>query len=194
MTPRTLILADTDFRSDTRARDVALIVAASLLLAVSAQIRVQLPWTPVPVTLQTLVLGVLGLLLGARRAGLAAVLYLTEGAAGLPFFSNGAGGFAALTAVTGGYLLLMPFGAALVGWLAERGWDRSAAGTFLAMQAGSLLVMAGGTLWLAQLLGSWSRAFTMGFAPFVLGDILKAAAVALLLPTLWHLKNRLLGH
>jgi biotin transport system substrate-specific component len=191
MTSRTLLLPSTDFRADTRARDLTLIVTGSLLLAISAQIRVQLPWTPVPVTLQTLVVGVLGLLLGARRGALAVLLYLAEGASGLPFFTNGVGGIGALTAVTGGYLLAMPFGAAVVGWLAQRGWDRSVAGTFLAMQAGSLLVMASGTLWLAHLLGSWPRAFTAGFAPFIVGDILKAAAVALLLPALWALKNRI---
>lgn len=193
MRPRTLLLASTDFRADTRARDLTLVITGSLLLALSAQIRIHLPWTPVPVTLQTMVVGVLGLLLGARRAGLAAALYLTEGAAGLPFFSGGVGGVGALTAVTGGYLLLMPLGAALVGFLAERGWDRSVPGVFLAMQAGSLLVMTGGTLWLACLLGSWPRAVAAGFAPFVVGDILKAAAVALLLPGLWALKSRLDG-
>lgn len=193
MRPRTLLLASTDFRADTRARDLTLIITGSLLLALSAQIRVPLPWTPVPVTLQTMVVGVLGILLGARRGAWAAVLYLTMGAAGLPFFTGGVGGVGALSAVTGGYLLLMPFGAALVGALAERGWDRSIHGAFFAMQAGSLLVMTGGTLWLAHLLGSWNRAFAAGFAPFVVGDILKAAAVALLLPALWTLKSRLNG-
>jgi biotin transport system substrate-specific component len=191
MTSRTLILPSTDFRADTRTRDLTLIVAGSLLLAVSAQARVHLPFTPVPITLQTLMVGVLGLLLGARRGALATLLYLTEGAAGLPFFSDGVAGVATLTAATGGYLLLMPFGAALVGWLAQRGWDRTVAGAFLAMQACSLLIMTGGTLWLARLLGSWDKAFVAGFAPFIVGDVLKAVAVAVLLPSLWTLKKRL---
>jgi biotin transport system substrate-specific component len=191
MTSRTLILPSTDFRADTRTRDLTLIVAGSLLLAVSAQARVHLPFTPVPITLQTLMVGVLGLLLGARRGALATLLYLTEGAAGLPFFSDGSAGVATLTAATGGYLLLMPFGAARVGWLAQRGWDRTVAGAFLAMQACSLLIMTGGTLWLAHLLGSWDKAFVAGFAPFIVGDVLKAVAVAVLLPSLWTLKKRL---
>ena len=191
MTSRTLLLASTEFRNDTRARDLALIGAASLVLALSAQIRVQLPFTPVPVTLQTMVVGLLGLLLGARRGALAVLLYLGEGAAGLPFFSGGAAGIGALSAATGGYLLMMPLGAALVGRLAERGWDRTFAGTFVAMQAGSLLVMTGGTLWLANLLGAWDKAYLAGFAPFVVGDVMKAVAAALLLPSLWAFKKRI---
>jgi biotin transport system substrate-specific component len=83
----------------------------------------------------------------------------------------------------------MPFGAALAGVLAQRGWDRSVAGAFLAMQASSLLIMTCGALWLGRLLGSWQQAFNGGFTPFVLGDVLKAAAVALLLPSLWTLKK-----
>src|SRR2546423_15708026 len=107
------------------ARGVALVVAFSLLTALAAQVAVPLPFTPVPITLQTFAVLLTGALLGSRLGALALVVYLCEGACGLPFFSLGRGGLAHLLfAPTSGYLLSYPLAAFLTGWLAKRGWDR----------------------------------------------------------------------
>ena len=106
-------------------RGLALVVAFSLLTALAAQVAVPLPFTPVPVTLQTFAVLLTGALLGARLGALAMIAYLLEGACGLPFFSLGRGGVLHLLfAPTAGYLLAYPLAAYVTGWLAERGWDR----------------------------------------------------------------------
>src|ERR671929_2233196 len=127
------------------ARTCALVVAFSLLVALSAQVAVPLPWTPVPVTLQTFAVLLTGALLGARLGALALLLYLFEGACGLPFFSMGRGGLAhLLLAPTSGYLLSYPLAAFVTGWLAERGWDRRFPTAAAAMALGSLVILPGG--------------------------------------------------
>lgn len=190
MKSRTLLLASTDLRVQTAKRDLLLIIGFSIALSAAAQVRLPLPWTPVPVTAQTLVVGLAGILLGARRGFLAVLFYLCEGAMGLPVFSGGAAGPAALLGPTAGYLAAMPFAAGLVGYLAERGWDRSSRGAFAAMLACTLLILAGGTLCLAGMTGSLSSAITLGFLPFVAGEVAKAVLAAAILPSLWMLRRR----
>jgi biotin transport system substrate-specific component len=127
------------------ARSLALVVAFSLLTALAAQVAVPLPFTPVPVTLQTFAVLLTGALLGSRLGALALILYLFEGACGLPFFSFGRGGLAyLLLAPTSGYLLSYPLAAFLTGWLAEHGWDRRFVTAAAAMALGSLVILAGG--------------------------------------------------
>src|SRR5215510_9056491 len=107
-----------------RELDVALIALGSLVVAIAAQIAIPLPWTPVPITGQTLGVLLVGASLGFRRGALSMALYLAEGASGLPVFAGGAAGAVHLIGPTAGYLWSFPFVAALVGWLAEHGWDR----------------------------------------------------------------------
>ncbi|HYY94132.1 MAG TPA: biotin transporter BioY [Pyrinomonadaceae bacterium] len=175
-------------------RSVVLVVAFSLLVALAAQVAVPLPWTPVPLTLQTFAVLLTGALLGSRLGALALVFYLFEGAAGLPFFTRGAGGYLYLvSSPTAGYLFAFPFAAFVTGYLAERGWDRRFLTAALAMALGSLVILAGGWAWLAVLTHSASAAFASGVAPFVVGDILKVALAAAALPAGWALL-RTRGH
>lgn len=155
---------------------ISTVVIGSLLMALSA--RLSAPMWPVPVTMQTLTLCLIGAYAGWRAAGLTLFAYLLQGFIGLPVFANG-GGPAYFAGPTGGYLLSYPFAAALVGWCAEKGmlqnWMK-AAGVFLSAHA---LIFAGGVAWLAALTGV-EAAIAGGFAPFIPGMILKVAfAVAL---------------
>ena len=161
-------------------------LAFSLLTALSAQIAIPLPFTPVPITGQTFGVLLTGALLGPRLGAAAMLLYLLEGSAGLPFFAGGAGGAARLAGPTGGYLLSYPFAAALVGWLAVRGWDRRPLTMLAAMLLGSLVVFALGAGWLSHFVGL-SHAVTAGVLPFLPGDALKALLAAGLLPAGWKM-------
>ena len=111
-------------------------------------------------------------------------LYLLEGGLGLPFFAHGAAGAARLAGPTGGYLLSYPFAAALVGWLATRGWDRRPLTMLAAMLLGSLVIFALGAGWLTHFVGP-SHAFLAGVLPFLPGDVVKALMAAGLLPLGW---------
>jgi biotin transport system substrate-specific component len=172
------------------ARKGALVVAFSLLVALSAQVVVPLPWTPVPVTLQTFAVLLTGALLGSRLGALALFAYLLEGAAGLPFFSAGRGGAAhLLLSPTAGYLLAYPVAAFATGWLAERGWDRRYLPSAAAMALGSVVVLAGGWLGLLRFYAP-AQAFALGVAPFLAGDVVKIALAAAVLPSGWALVRR----
>ena len=173
-------------RASAWGRDALLVLAFSLLTALSAQIAIPLPFTPVPITGQTFGVLLTGALLGPRLGAAAMLLYLLEGSAGLPFFAGGAGGAARLAGPTGGYLLSYPFAAALVGWLASRGWDRRPVTMLAAMLLGSLVVFALGAGWLAHFVGL-SHAVAAGVVPFLPGDAVKALLAAGLLPAGWML-------
>jgi biotin transport system substrate-specific component len=171
-------------------KSAALVVAFSLLTALAAQVVVPLPWTPVPLTGQTFAVLLTGALLGSRLGALAMLAYLAEGAAGLPFFRAGAGGAGHLLGPTAGYLLAFPAAAFVTGLLAERGWDRRFLTAAAAMALGSFVILAGGWAWLAFALGSAARAFGLGVAPFLVGDVVKIALAAALLPAGWALLRR----
>jgi len=174
-------------------KKAALVVGFSLLVALSAQVVVPLPWTPVPVTLQTFAVLLTGALLGSRLGALALLAYLAEGAAGLPFFSAGRGGAAHLLfAPTAGYLLAYPVAAYVTGLLAERGWDRRYLSAAAAMGLGSLVVLAGGWLGLLRFYQP-AQAFALGVAPFLAGDVVKIALAAAVLPSGWALVGRRRG-
>ena len=166
-------------------RDMFLVVAFSLLTAISAQAVIPLPWTPVPITGQTFAVLLTGALLGPRLGALSLALYLLEGGLGLPFFAGGAAGAARLAGLTGGYLLSYPFAAALVGWLATRGWDRRPLTMLAAMLLGSVVIFALGAGWLAHFVGP-SHALTAGVLPFLPGDMVKALLAAGLVPLGWR--------
>jgi len=124
----------------TFARDAVLVTAGSLLTGFLAQAEVRLPWTPVPLTMQPLAVFLVGAALGSRRGALAMLMYLAEGAAGLPFFAGGAAGFAHLLGPTGGYLIGFVPTAFVIGFCAERRWDRTPWRAFAAMTLGSLVL------------------------------------------------------
>jgi biotin transport system substrate-specific component len=171
-------------------KSAALVVAFSLLTALAAQVVIPLPWTPVPLTGQTFAVLLTGALLGSRLGALAMLAYLAEGAAGLPFFRAGAGGVGHLLGPTAGYLLAFPAAAFVTGLLAERGWDRRFLTAAAAMALGSVVILAGGWAWLAFSFGSAARAFELGVAPFLVGDVVKIALAAALLPAGWALLQR----
>jgi biotin transport system substrate-specific component len=163
------------------ARQIALVVGASLFVALCARVTVPLPFTPVPLTLQNFGVLVVGLVLGPRRAFAALVLYLAEGAAGLPVFNPaGLGGVAQLMGPTGGYLLAYPFVAGLTGFLVERG-RKTFARAAVAGLAAEVLLFTVGLTWLAVLTGSVTRAIQWGLYWFLFAEVIKilmAAAVS----------------
>jgi len=167
--------------------DVALIIGGSLLIGLSAQIAVKLPFSAVPVTFQTLAVLIAGALLGRMRGSLCVLTYLAEGAAGLPVFALGRGGLAALAGPSGGYLIGFAAAAYITGFLAEKGWDRRFATTILAMLLGDAAIYGFGLFWLVILTGMSRMVLTAGLYPFVIGDILKIIIAAAILPAGWKL-------
>lgn len=153
--------------------DIALIFGGSLVLALSAQVAVLLPFSPVPVTLQTFAVLMIGALLGPWRASLSVLTYIMEGAVGLPVFALGRGGFIVLSGPTGGYLVGFIAAAYITGLLAERGWNRRATTTVFAMVLGHATIYPFALLWLCCLTGINSAVLTMGLYPFIVGDLLK---------------------
>jgi len=171
------------------AYDVSLILAGSVLLALTGRVSFYLPISPVPITGQTFAVLLAGALLGPVRGPAAVVAYLCEGACGLGVFASGNCGLAYLLGPTGGYLLGFVPAAWLTGVLAQKGWDRRFWTTVLAMTAGTALILLAGSAWLACFVGAAS-ALRLGVLPFVVGDIIKVLAAALLLPSGWKLLER----
>jgi biotin transport system substrate-specific component len=171
-------------------RQLALIIAFSLLTALAAQVVIPLPWTPVPITGQTFAVLLTGALLGSRLGALAMIAYLIEGASGLPFFAAGGAGLQRLLfSPTSGYLLSYPAAAFVVGLLAERGWDRRFVTAAAAMAVGSSLILLSGWAWLARFVGP-TAAWAAGVAPFLIGDVIKIVLAAAVLPSGWALLKR----
>lgn len=162
-------------------RQVAIVVGASLFVALCARLTLPLPFTPVPLTLQNFGVLLVGLALGSRCGFAALAIYLAEGMAGLPVFSPaGPGGLAQLVGPTGGFLLSYPFVAGIAGWIMESGrrsFARAAVASFFA----EIALFAGGLSWLAVLTHSMAQALRFGLYWFVFAEIIKimsAAAVA----------------
>ena len=189
---RTLTLADAALPRADFLRNALLIMGASVMTALAAQIAIPLPWTPVPVTGQSFAVLLTGMVLGSRRGFLALALYLAEGAAGLPVFAGGGAGTALLLGPTGGYLIAFPLAAALTGFLAERSWDRRLLSTLAAMLIGSSVIFAGGLAWLARFVPPGQLLVT-GLIPFIPGDVVKALLAALAFPFAWDRINRRSG-
>lgn len=154
-------------------RQIVIVVSASLFVALCARVTIPLPFTPVPLTLQNFGVLLVGLSLGSRRGFAALVLYLIEGASGMPVFNPaGPGGLAQLIGPTGGFLLAYPFVAGLAGWIMERSkqtFVRALSAGFLA----ELVLFAGGLSWLAVLTHSVSTAIRFGLYWFVFAEVIK---------------------
>ncbi len=175
-------------RSGNLVKDSLLVIGSSLLLALCAQLSFHLPFTPVPITLQTFGVVLIGAALGKKRGALAVLLYLAEGAAGLPFFAGGSAGISYLSGVTAGYLWAFPIAAFVTGFLCERGLDRSYLTVALAMLPGTLIIEIIGFCWLAVLLHiGLGQAFLLGWLPFLPGDLVKLVIAVALLPSAWQL-------
>ena len=168
-------------------RDSMLVVGGAALTAVCAQVTI--PWQPVPFTLQTLSVMLCGLTLGAKRGGLSQLLYVTVGALGMPVFAEGKFGAHVLFGTTGGYLLTYAFVAALLGWLADKGWTKSIGKTAAAMAIGDALILGIGATWLSAYIGL-VPAIRGGVAPFLLPEVMKAAIVILALPSAWRILRK----
>lgn len=164
--------------------NTTLVVLGSLVMAGLAQLAIPLPFTPVPITGQTLGVLLVGASLGSKRGAASMVLYLVEGAAGLPFFAGGAAGLPVLLGPRGGYLIGFVLAAFAVGLLAERGFDRRFVPAALAFCLGELVVYLHGVTWLAFFVGA-NQALAAGFWPFLPGAVVKAAAAGALLPVAW---------
>ncbi len=181
----------------SRFYDVVLIVGGSLIIAISAQLSVWLPFSPVPVTGQTFAVLMIGALLGARRGALCILVYLLEGAVGLPVFAGGAAGVPWMIGPTGGYLAGFVIAAWVVGRLCERGWDRNVIKTACAMVTGNVCLHVSGVIWLSCLAVasgsgfSLGRILSVGVYPFVIGDVIKVILAAVLLPCGWKLLSRM---
>ena len=169
-------------------RNVILAIAGSLFVALCAQ--VQVPMWPVPFTGQTFAVLVVGMAYGSRLGAATLALYMAEGAIGLPVFSNLSGGYTVLIGTTGGYILGFVFAAGLVGWLAERGWDRSVWQTGLAMVFGNLVIYALGLIWLGNVVGWDQPVLQWGLYPFLIGDLLKIILAAISLPWAWRMLSK----
>jgi len=176
--------------TETRAkllRGAVLALIGTALIALSA--RIQVPMWPVPMTMQTFAVLVIGMAYGARLGAATLVLYLAEGAVGLPVFASG-GGIAYFAGPTTGYLLGFLIAAVLVGWLAERGFDRSVSRAALAMALGTVAIFLPGVAWLSAFLGSVEAGLANGLVPFIPGAVLKLALAAAALPLAWKFLAR----
>jgi biotin transport system substrate-specific component len=163
------------------AQQIAIVVGASLFVALCARVTLPLPFTPVPLTLQNFGVLLVGLTLGSRRGFAALALYLVEGAVGMPVFNpTGLGGVAQLLGPTGGYLLAYPFVAVLAGWIMERGrktFGRAAVAGLLA----EVVLFTSGISWLVTFSHSFAQAIRFGLYWFVFAEVIKimsAAAIA----------------
>lgn len=169
-------------------RDFALVAGSAAFVGLSAQIAIPLPFTPVPLSLQTFAVLLSAAALGPARAAAGMLLYLGAGMAGVPWFSQQASGWGFPSF---GYIIGFVLAAALVGVLARRGADRSVIGTVATMVAGNLVIYAVGVPYLAVALGVdlW-QALVLGAIPFLIGDALKIVLAAGLLPGAWRLVGR----
>ncbi len=160
----------------------AAVIAGTGILALSSHIAV--PMIPVPMTMQTLAVTMIGALYGWRLGAVTILAWLAEGAAGLPVLAGGLAGLPYFVGPTAGYLLAFPLAAALVGWLTQHGWPRLLP-AFAAMLLGNALCLVLGAAWLATL-GGPEKAVLMGVTPFLLGGIVKSALGAAMLRTLFR--------
>jgi biotin transport system substrate-specific component len=186
--PRHAVLADA--LPGARVRDAVLVAGGALLTALFAQIAIDVPPSPVPITGQTLAVGLVGATLGARRGASSLGLYALLGLF-LPFYADGESGWDVVWGANGGYIVGFIFAAGAIGWLAERGADRVVLYAFLAFVVGQVIIFAFGLVGLKLAVDqSWSWTIHNGFAIFIFGGLVKAAIGALALPSAWRIVRR----
>ncbi len=178
-------------RVSPRLRDIGLVLAGTALLVLGSRISVPLPGSPVPFTLQTLAVLLVGGALGLRRGAISAVLFIALGVVGLPVFAESRHGLDVILGTTGGYLLGFVVAAALVGRLAELGWDRHLGGSVGMNLLGTAVVYLVGVPWLAVTAGvSLGQAVSLGLVPFLVGDAIKLLVAAGAFPAAWWVVGR----
>ena len=185
----TLVLDKAEKNSQKIFRSGIFTLAGSALIALCAQVSVH--FYPVPVTMQTFAVILIGLTYGWRLGGITVALYLVEGAVGLPVFAGGKGGMIVLMGPTAGYLYGFFLAAVVCGWFAERGFDRSYFKLIVPLLAGNFLLYTLGLIWLGNFIGWDKPVLDLGLYPFILGDLLKIAMAAVLLPTVWKYVERM---
>jgi biotin transport system substrate-specific component len=190
MTSTSMPLALSATRSSSVLSQILLVLVASALLTVSA--KIQVPFWPVPMTMQSYVVLVLGMALGPRLGPAAVAVYLAQGALGLPVFAGTPEkgiGLAYMIGPTGGYLLGFLMAAVVTGQCAARGFDRTWPQAFLTALAGMAVLYACGLLWLGWLFGV-EKAIQFGLTPFILGAFVKILLAMATLPLAWKLLGR----
>ena len=180
--PQPRVLADV--YAQTWVRNLVLVVGGAAFVGLAAQIAIPLPFTPVPLTLQTFAVLLTAAALGSMRGVLSMTVYVIAGMVGVPWFAEGTSGIAAPSF---GYILGFVLAAFIVGRIAERGATRSAGRTAGLMIIGNVVIYAVGVTWLKFAVGiDWATAIALGLTPFLLGDAIKIAAAAGLLPLTWR--------
>lgn len=188
MTTSTTTLASRVWQvSGSWKKQAVLAVLGSLFIAICAQITIHLPL--VPITMQTFAVLAVGAAFGMRLGAATLALYVLEGTLGLPVFAEFRAGSAVLMGPTGGYLIGFIIAAALVGWFAERGYDRRVLTMFGVMMLGAAILYIPGLLWLAHFTG-YDKVLELGLYPFLWGDLLKAALAAVAFPAAWSLLSK----
>lgn len=165
--------------------DIALVLIGSVAIALSAQLALRIPISPVPITGQTFAVLLVGALFGSKRGVATVLAYLAQGAAGLPVFAQGAAGAPYMLGPTGGYLIGFVLAAFIVGRLAERGFDRRFITTTIAMTVATMAIFVPGVLWLGRLVGP-EQALMTGIVPYLPGAAVKILLAAILLPQGWR--------
>jgi biotin transport system substrate-specific component len=180
--------------SRTIGLDLVLVAAGAALTSIAAQVAI--PLWPVPITMQTLAVLLVGVTLGALRGALAMVLYAVLGIVGLPVFSDAASGFSVVAGPTGGYIVGFIFAAGFTGWLAQQQWDRRVLRSILAFLGGTVVVFAFGLPWLAYSLGTLGAPNDLnavlqgGLYPFIIGGVVKALLAAGIIGLAWRAIQR----
>lgn len=197
MTSRALVASSIAGSSLATPLRIAVVALGVAFTAVAAQFTTTVPFTAVPFTLTPIAVLLTGAALGSRLGAMTQIIYVTSGVLGLAVFAPSPTlppGMLRVLGPTGGYLMAYPLAAFVTGWLSEQGWDRRYATSLLAMLAGLATIYVGGVSWLAAAhVGSLSGALTFGLLPFVLLDVLKVTAAAMILPKAWRLAGRRLG-
>jgi len=175
----------------TRTADVLLVAGGAGLTALCAQIAIPVPGSPVPITGQTFAVCLVSAALGLRRGVASISLYLVLGLIGLPVYSDASSGLHVVLGATGGYLVGFVLAAAVMGWAAERGWDRTPLKALPVFLLGQLVIFGLGVPWLAVVAHlDASSAVAAGFTPFLVGGLVKGALASALLPLAWRISRR----
>jgi biotin transport system substrate-specific component len=178
-------------RLNARVRDVALVFAGAFFIFLTSKVVIPVAGSPVPITGQTFGVLLVGGALGLRRGAAGVALYVLLGVVGLPFFAEGKGGLTVIWGATGGYLIGFIVAGAVVGRLAELGWDRKIGGALGAMLVGSALIYAIGLPWLKVVTGlTVEETIAQGLTPFLIGDAIKIILAAVLFPAAWWVVGR----